>query len=115
MKRRQVAGHIVNINSILGHKYHGFPSLNIYGASKHAVTAITETLRNDVRNEGTRVKITSISPGVVRTEMVPDGDLFEDTPMLEAEDIAGAVLYALGTPAHVQVHEIIIKPVGEMA
>uniref|UniRef100_A0A182NLZ9 Dehydrogenase n=1 Tax=Anopheles dirus TaxID=7168 RepID=A0A182NLZ9_9DIPT len=114
MKRRQVAGHIVNINSILGHKYFAFHNLNIYGASKYAVTAITETLRNDLRNEGTKVKVTSISPGIVRTEMVPEGDQFKDTPMLEAEDIAGAVLYALGTPPHLQVHEVIIKPVGEM-
>uniref|UniRef100_A0A182SKY5 Dehydrogenase n=1 Tax=Anopheles maculatus TaxID=74869 RepID=A0A182SKY5_9DIPT len=115
MKRRQIAGHIVNINSILGHKYVPFPNLNIYMASKYAVTAITETLRNDLRNEGTKVKVTSISPGVVRTEMVPEGKQFQDTPMLEAEDIVGAILYALGTPAHVQVHEVIIKPVGEMA
>uniref|UniRef100_A0A182WKA6 Dehydrogenase n=1 Tax=Anopheles minimus TaxID=112268 RepID=A0A182WKA6_9DIPT len=113
MKRRQVAGHIVNINSILGHKYIGFPNLNIYGASKYAVTAITETLRNDLRNEGTKVK--SISPGIVRTEMVPEGKQFENTPMLEADDIVGAILYALGTPPHVQVHEVIIKPVGELA
>uniref|UniRef100_A0A182PN71 Dehydrogenase n=1 Tax=Anopheles epiroticus TaxID=199890 RepID=A0A182PN71_9DIPT len=115
MKRRQFAGHIVNINSILGHKYIAFPNLNIYGASKYAVTAITETLRNDLRNEGTRVKVTSISPGIVRTEMIPEGDQFKDTPMLEAEDVVGAILYALGTPSHVQVHEVIVKPVGEMA
>ncbi|XP_035913975.1 farnesol dehydrogenase-like [Anopheles stephensi] len=115
MKRRQIAGHIVNINSILGHKYVPFPNLNLYMASKYAVTAITETLRNDLRNEGTKVKVTSISPGIVRTEMIPEGNQFADTPMLDAEDIVGAILYALGTPAHVQVHEVIIKPVGEMA
>ncbi|XP_315496.5 farnesol dehydrogenase [Anopheles gambiae] len=113
MKRRSIDGHIVNINSILGHKYIGFPNLNIYGASKYAVTAITETLRNDLRNEGTRVKVTSISPGIVRTEMVPEGDQFQDKPMLETDDVVSAILYALGTPPHVQVHEVIIKPVGE--
>lgn len=46
--------------------------------------------------------------------MVPEGDQFQDTPMLEADDVVGAILYALGTPPHVQVHEVIIKPVGEM-
>ncbi|XP_052860260.1 farnesol dehydrogenase-like [Anopheles cruzii] len=113
MRSRSVDGHIVNLNSILGHKYVPFPNLNMYMASKYAVTAITETLRNDFRNENTRVKVTSISPGIVRTEMLPEGDQFAGTPMLEAEDVANAILYAVGTPPHVQVHEIIIKPVGE--
>ncbi|ETN65914.1 3-oxoacyl-[acyl-carrier-protein] reductase 1 [Anopheles darlingi] len=115
MRARGVDGHIINVNSILGHKYVPFPNLNLYGASKYAVTAITETLRNDFRDANTRVKVTSISPGIVRTEMLPEGDQFSaETPMLEAEDVANAILYALGTPPHVQVHEIIIKPVGEL-
>uniref|UniRef100_A0A2M4BXX5 Putative dehydrogenase n=1 Tax=Anopheles marajoara TaxID=58244 RepID=A0A2M4BXX5_9DIPT len=115
MRARGVAGHIINVNSILGHKYVPFLNLNIYGASKYAVTAITETLRNDFRDADTRVKVTSISPGIVRTEMVPEGDEFAGTPMLEAEDVANAILYVLGTPPHVQVHELIIKPLGELA
>ncbi|XP_035788467.1 farnesol dehydrogenase-like isoform X2 [Anopheles albimanus] len=116
MRARTINGHIINVNSILGHKYVPFPNLNLYGASKYAVTAITETLRNDFRNANTRVKVTSISPGIVRTEMLPEGDQFgAGTPMLEAEDVANAILYALGTPPHVQVHELIIKPLGELA
>uniref|UniRef100_A0A182JMS0 Dehydrogenase n=1 Tax=Anopheles atroparvus TaxID=41427 RepID=A0A182JMS0_ANOAO len=113
MRARAVAGHIVNVNSIAGHKYFAFPNLNVYGASKYAVTAITETLRNDLRNENSKMKVTSISPGLVRTELIPDMPEFHRLPMLEAEDVAGAILYALGTPPHVQVHELIIKPVGE--
>ncbi|XP_058466520.1 farnesol dehydrogenase-like [Malaya genurostris] len=113
MKQRSVAGHIVHINSIAGHKVLQFPHMNMYAASKFAVTAITETMRNELREMHSEVKVTSISPGVVKTEIVAGLDDHKDFPKLESEDIANAVLYVLGTPEHVQVHELIIKPVGE--
>ncbi|XP_062558600.1 farnesol dehydrogenase-like [Armigeres subalbatus] len=113
MKKRSVDGHIVHINSVLGHTVLNFPHLNVYPASKHAVTAITETMRNELRTAGTKIKITSISPGVVRTEIVPESFIEQGHPMLESEDISEAVLYVLGTPPRVQIHEVIIKPVGE--
>jgi len=46
-------------------------------------------------------------------DVFPDIDSFSELPTLNAEDIADAVLYALSTPPHVQVHELTIKPVGE--
>ncbi|XP_055612043.1 farnesol dehydrogenase-like [Uranotaenia lowii] len=113
MKKRSVEGHIVHINSVVGHHVINFPNLNIYPASKHAVTAITETMRHELRAEGSKVKVTSISPGVVKTEATKGLEELGNTPMLEAEDIADAVLYVLGTPPRVQVHELMIKPVGE--
>lgn len=58
MKKRSVDGHVVHINSIAGHRVPNFPKLNIYVASKHAVTAITETMRNELRKEGTGIKVT---------------------------------------------------------
>ncbi|XP_053687359.1 farnesol dehydrogenase-like [Sabethes cyaneus] len=113
MKKRSVDGHIVHINSIAGHQVPNFPGINIYPASKHAVTAITETMRHELRTEGTKIKVTSISPGAVRTEILPEIMLTSEVPLLKSEDIAEAVLYAVGTPPHVQVHELTIKPVGE--
>ncbi|XP_055608235.1 farnesol dehydrogenase-like [Uranotaenia lowii] len=113
MKERSVDGHIIHINSIAGHRVLNFPHMNMYSASKFAVTAITETMRNELREMKSKVKVTSVSPGVVKTEIVDGLDDHRDFPKLECEDIANAVLYALGTPPHVQVHEIIIKPVGE--
>ncbi|XP_062558606.1 farnesol dehydrogenase-like [Armigeres subalbatus] len=113
MKRRSVDGHIVHINSVAGHTVLNFPTMNIYPATKHAVTAITETMRNELRNANTKIKVTSISPGGVRTEIIPEEFHNSGHPLLEAEDISAAVLYVLGTPPHVQIHELMVRPVGE--
>lgn len=58
--------------------------------------------------------VQSISPGVVDTEIFEPStaETLKDC-MLKSEDIAAAVLYVLGTPAHVQVHELTIKPLNE--
>lgn len=118
MQRRNVAGHIIHLNSIEGHNVPNYPGANLYPAGKFAVTAITETMRNELRNAGTKIKVTSISPGFVKTPMVDMCDVYggfetSTMPMLQPEDIAHGILYALGTPPHVQVHELTIKPVGE--
>jgi len=122
MRRKKiVGGHVININSVVGHKVvnenrSGYqPQSNIYPASKFAVTALTEVFRQEFAFEDMKMKVTSISPGLVDTEILPPG-LLELTkfPALQAADISEAVLFALGTPPHVQIHEVIIKPVGEM-
>ncbi|XP_035913580.1 farnesol dehydrogenase-like [Anopheles stephensi] len=114
MVERKVAGHIVHINSIAGHTVPNYPKMNIYPATKHAVTALTEVMRQELREAGTKIKVTSISPGGVRTEIFDGMEIPEDMPLLASEDISEAVLYVLGTPPHVQVHELIIKPNGEV-
>jgi len=122
MKKRNVDGHVVIINSVVGHNIpytvDKFPSFNIYPATKHAVTAMTEGYRQEFQREKTKIKITSISPGFVRTEIMgpetPETiEMLKHFPALQSEDISAAVLYVLGTPPHVQIHELTIKPVGE--
>lgn len=128
MKGRGVDGHVVLINSVVGHivpVIPGTPSINIYPPSKHAVTAMTEVLRQEFQAEGTKIKITvslflpffylyiycvfsnaqSISPGFVKTEIVPAAvmETYKDMAALESEDVSAAVLYVLGTPPRVQV------------
>ncbi|XP_059610868.1 farnesol dehydrogenase-like [Phlebotomus argentipes] len=118
MEKHERNSHVVHINSIAGHQ---IPfnmqqsSHNIYPASKHAVTTITEIHRQEFIRSKRHIKVTSISPGAVETEIVP-GDYRErygEIPFLQPEDISKSVLYILGTPPHVQIHELIIKPFGE--
>ncbi|KAL9930677.1 farnesol dehydrogenase-like isoform 2-T2 [Glossina fuscipes fuscipes] len=108
---------MVLINSILGHNIPNLgpsvmPIINIYPMCKHATVAMTEVLRQEFRENQTKIKITSISPGLVNTEMTTE--VYKTMSALEPEDVSMAVLYCLSTPHHVQVHELTIKPVGEM-
>ncbi|XP_063911294.1 farnesol dehydrogenase-like [Zophobas morio] len=122
MKANRIDGHIIHINSVAGHKVPNIPNMNVYPASKHAVTALTETLRQELNSLGLKIRITSVSPGGVTTELLEANNYVTDpnvkeflktVPYLKAEDVADAVSYVLGTPEHVQVHELLIKPVGE--
>ncbi|KAL1374586.1 hypothetical protein pipiens_004867 [Culex pipiens pipiens] len=123
MKARDVHGHIINVNSIFGHKVHqavpGTRPLNgMYPASKYAVTAITECIRQELVYLDSQVKVSSISPGlvegdIVATHTINENDLVKYMPKLKPEDVAEAVLYVITTPDHVQVHELVIKPMGE--
>lgn len=58
MRQNKIDGHIVNVNSILGHQALAFPGINVYSASKHAVTALTETVRNELNDIKSKIKIT---------------------------------------------------------
>ncbi|CAH0549521.1 unnamed protein product [Brassicogethes aeneus] len=69
MREFKIDGHVVHINSISGHKNVYFPEVNMYTASKHAVTALTETLRKELNDHGLKIKITSVSPGTVTSEI----------------------------------------------
>ncbi|XP_069683513.1 farnesol dehydrogenase-like [Periplaneta americana] len=111
-------GHIIHINSIAGHKVLDFFCL--YSSSKHAVTALTEGLRCELVKQKSKIRVTSISPGAVKTEIIEVSGLtfnkmdeYKTMPFLDSKDIADSVLYVLGTPPHVQIHELTIIPVGE--
>uniref|UniRef100_A0A1Y1MUK6 Dehydrogenase/reductase SDR family member 11 n=1 Tax=Photinus pyralis TaxID=7054 RepID=A0A1Y1MUK6_PHOPY len=127
MSVNNVDGHIIHINSVVGHSFRKTSSA-MYGASKFAVTALTDALRDELNQAKSKIKITSISPGFVDTEILDrvsehsDGLFpmeyvhhFKLNPSLKAEDVADCALYVLSTPPHVQVHDIILRPVGETA
>ncbi|EDV43756.1 uncharacterized protein Dana_GF16364 [Drosophila ananassae] len=116
-KRNVTDGHVVVINSVVGHKIPRGSGLstNLYAPSKFAVTALVEVLRQEFLQKKTQTKITSISPGAVDTEILDDSIKanFPGLPMLRSEDVADAVSYCIQTPPNVQIHELTIKPVGE--
>ncbi|CAG9861410.1 unnamed protein product [Phyllotreta striolata] len=122
MRQKKVAGHIVHINSVVGHTVPVLPkpAFNVYPASKHAVTALTETLRQELIHLDSPIKVTSISPGVVTTEFMEnlpnDGtkEAVNQMKALRPEDVAGSILYVLGTAPHVHIQELIIRPMGTL-
>ncbi|XP_030757330.1 farnesol dehydrogenase-like [Sitophilus oryzae] len=118
MKANNIKGHIVQINSVAGHVPMDFAGLSLYPASKHAVTALTETLRKEVNRNGLPIKITSISPGYVKTEIISrfssdePTTYFETRGGLEVEDVAGTIVYVLSTPEHVNIKELTMMVQG---
>ena len=110
------SGHIVNVSSVAGRVV--FPAGSVYCATKHAVTAFSEGLRQEL-SPRKGIRVTCIEPGVVATELtdtITDGSLkgFVDgakkMEALQSEDIAEAIVYAVSSPGHVSVNEILIRP-----
>jgi hypothetical protein len=116
--RKARHGHIVNIGSIAGFEtYRGGAG---YTAAKHAVRAITKTLRIELN--GQPIRITEIAPGLVQTEFSVvrfHGDrkaakaVYEGLKPLSAEDIADCVVFAVTRPPHVDIDEIVVRPVAQ--
>lgn len=111
-------GHIVNVTSIAGREV--YPGGAGYTAAKHAARAITQTLRMELN--GTPVRVTDIAPGLVETEFSRVrffGDAerarktYEGLAPLTAADIADCIVWAVTRPAHVNVDEIVVKPVAQ--
>ena len=111
------AGHIINIGSVAGHEYYG--GGNIYSATKHAVKAISKSLRIDLL--GTAIRVTEIDPGAVNTEFSEvrwkdkrrADDFYKDFDALTGDDIADAMVYCATRPLHVDVAEMIIFPTAQ--
>jgi NADP-dependent 3-hydroxy acid dehydrogenase YdfG len=100
----QARGHLLLTSSVAGRRpLQG----SLYSATKHAVTAMAESARQELNDTG--VRVTAIEPGMVDTP-------FFDNPVsnaLQAEDIARAVMFAVQQPPHVDVNEILIRPVAQ--
>ena len=113
------SGHIVNISSVAGRIV--FPAGSVYCATKHAVAAFSEGIRQEL-SQRANIRVTCIEPGVVATELlntITDKSLekfveaSKQMDALQAEDIANAILFAVNSPAHMNVNEILIRPTGQ--
>ena len=113
--KAQKAGHIINVSSVAGHKVG--PGFAVYAATKHAVRALSEGLRQEVKPYN--IRTTVISPGAVATELpnsVTDPDIaerihkFYKEIAIPAESFARAVAFAMSQPDDVDVNEILFRP-----
>jgi NADP-dependent 3-hydroxy acid dehydrogenase YdfG len=116
--RKAKHAHIVNIGSIAG--FETYPGGAGYTAAKHAVRAITKTLRLELNGEP--IRVTEINPGLVETEFSLvrfHGDRkaarvpYAGIKPLTAEDIADCILFAVSRPPHVDIDEIVVRPVAQ--
>ncbi|HEY8139537.1 MAG TPA: SDR family oxidoreductase [Nitrososphaera sp.] len=110
------SGHIVNISSVAGRVV--FPAGSVYCATKHAIAAFSEGLRQELSARA-NIRVTCIEPGVVATELtntITEKSLekyveaSKQMEALQAEDIANAIVFAVDSPGHMNVNEILIRP-----
>ena len=113
--QQQHAGQFINVSSVAGHKVR--PSAAVYAATKHAVLALSEGLRQEVKPYN--IRPTVISPGAVATELpnsVTEPDIAENVRKgyeemaIPAESFARAVAFAISQPEEVDVNEILFRP-----
>ena len=118
LMRAQGSGHIVNVSSVAGRIARA--GSGVYNLTKWGVGAFSESLRQEAVGMG--VRVTLVEPGAVATELPghnrPEileqmAKRFQGVTPLAAEDIANAVLYAIGQPANVSVNEVLIRPSGQ--
>ncbi|XP_017395339.1 dehydrogenase/reductase SDR family member 11 isoform X1 [Cebus imitator] len=134
MKERKVDdGHIININSMSGHRVVPQSVTHFYSATKYAVTALTEGLRQELREAQTHIRATPlsrpsllaqcISPGFVETQFAfrlhdkePEkaAATYEQIKCLQPEDVTEAVIYVLSSPPHVQIGDIQMRPTEQV-
>jgi NADP-dependent 3-hydroxy acid dehydrogenase YdfG len=114
--RAQGSGDIVNISSVAGRFARAGNA--VYAATKFAVGAFSEGLRNEVTEGG--IRVTLIEPGFVDTELQSHntGEVLETLEqmrehlgeVLRAQDVANGILYVVSQPPHVSINELLIRP-----
>ncbi len=114
----QNRGHIINMGSVAG--FWVYEGGSIYTASKHALNAVTKTLRLELN--GTPIRITSIDPGMVETsfsevrfrgDMEKAAAVYKGMTPLTPGDIAECIWFAASRPAHVNIDQMVLMPVDQ--
>jgi NADP-dependent 3-hydroxy acid dehydrogenase YdfG len=116
--RKGGGGQIINMGSIAGKEV--YEKGNVYCASKHAVDALSQSMRTDFLRY--HIKVTAIHPGAAETEFSLvrfKGDektaksVYAGFQPLSAEDVADAVHYCAGLPPHVCINDLVIMPTAQ--
>ena len=112
------AGQVVFIGSMSGHRVP--TGAGMYAASKFALKAIAQGLRQELRAAGRMIRVAHISPGVVETRFglfahEPDRASLVGFPPLTAPDIADIVSYVLDAPAHVDITDVLVRPTQQLS
>jgi 3-hydroxy acid dehydrogenase/malonic semialdehyde reductase len=111
-------GHLINIGSVAGHE--AYPKGGIYCGTKHAVDAITKSLRMDLIDKN--IRVSTVDPGLVETNFSKirfHGDeeraknVYKGLTPLTGKDVAETVLFIATRPAHVNIGEVIIFPTNQ--
>lgn len=112
------SGHIVNISSIAGKEV--YPSGNVYCATKHAVDAISKSMRMDLVQHG--IKVTNIAPGAAETEFSlvrfkgnenMAKQVYQGFTPLSGQDIAEIIYFATSLPKHVCINDLVVMPTAQ--
>lgn len=113
--QKQKSGHIINVSSVAGHKVG--PGSSVYAATKHAVRALSEGLRQEVKPYN--IRTTVISPGAVATELpdtITDAAVgariknFYADMAIPADSFTRCVAFAMSQPDDVDINEILFRP-----
>lgn len=116
MRERGDDGHVIHVASMASHRVP--PGSGVYSASKFAVRSLIEGLRLELRALGSDIRVGAVSPGYVETEFAEHyahGDVeharktYTRFRVLDADDVARTVLHMLEAPAHVQIHDVLMR------
>ena len=116
----QKSGHVVNVGSLAGRR--PFPGGTVYSATKFAIRSLSWGMHLELGAEH-GIRVTDVQPGFVSTELmetVPDPDLkarwdeaWKGRRTLQPEDVARAIMFAVTSPEHVSVSELLVRPLDQ--
>ncbi len=119
MEAAKTKGHIFHISSMSAHRVP--EGSGVYSATKFAVRSLTEGLRKELRDAGSPIRVSAVSPGFVETEFAAHFHQSEDKAketygqfdVLQSEDIANMVQWLFDQPPHVEVHDVLVRPTAQ--
>ncbi|MDB4089214.1 SDR family NAD(P)-dependent oxidoreductase [Flavobacteriales bacterium] len=112
------SGFIINIGSVAGKEV--YPNGNVYCASKHAVDALSKSMRIDL--SGHNIRVSAIHPGAVETEFSEvrfkgdkekSGNVYKGFDALQAQDIAEIIAFVTSRPSHVNIEDLVVYPTAQ--